>query len=223
MINGFLYRICLSDKTLRLFKHFVCILKDDKDGILRTDHYAVCHALKSGKIIILRSWNLNADELVTKHKLEICHYFRPRKNTRAEIENRFLGLRKEYDLLVGIHIRRTDYKTHLNGRFYYTDDTYLQMAKHLNGILNKRKVLFLLFSDEHINPGSFTSVSAQIFSSSAIKDLYSMAKCDFLMGPPSTFTFWASFYGDVPLYSLDDIKKLPQLKDFRIAKSGGGF
>lgn len=32
-----------------------------------------------------------------------------------------------------------------------------------------------------------------------IEDLYAFAKTDLLMGPPSTFTLWASFYGDVPL------------------------
>jgi len=30
--------------------------------------------------------------------------------------------------------------------------------------------------------------------------IFSFAKCDYIVGPPSTFTSWASFYGDVPVY-----------------------
>ena len=34
-------------------------------------------------------------------------------------------------------------------------------------------------------------------------DLYSLAQVDLLVGPPSTFTGWASFYGSVPIYWLE--------------------
>ncbi|HAX17707.1 MAG TPA: hypothetical protein DCY00_03825 [Actinobacteria bacterium] len=50
-----------------------------------------------------------------------------------------------------------------------------------------------------------------------IEDLYSLALCDYIFGPPSTFSMWASFYGEVPLrfitnpdtdLSLDKFKKI---------------
>jgi hypothetical protein len=37
---------------------------------------------------------------------------------------------------------------------------------------------------------------------SAVEDLYSLARCDYLLGPPSTFSLWASFYGNVPLHQM---------------------
>ena len=33
-----------------------------------------------------------------------------------------------------------------------------------------------------------------------IGDLYSLAACDYIIGPPSTYTQWASFYGQVPRF-----------------------
>jgi hypothetical protein len=36
------------------------------------------------------------------------------------------------------------------------------------------------------------------------EDLFSLAACDYIMGPSSTFTIWASFYGDVPLFMIKD-------------------
>jgi hypothetical protein len=35
-----------------------------------------------------------------------------------------------------------------------------------------------------------------------VEDMYAFAGCDYLVGPPSTFTTWASFYGQVPLCRL---------------------
>ena len=34
---------------------------------------------------------------------------------------------------------------------------------------------------------------------SDIEDLYALSICDYILGPPSTFSMWASFYGGVPL------------------------
>jgi hypothetical protein len=36
-----------------------------------------------------------------------------------------------------------------------------------------------------------------------VGDLYALARCDYIMGPPSTYTQWASFYGNRPMLSLD--------------------
>jgi hypothetical protein len=38
----------------------------------------------------------------------------------------------------------------------------------------------------------------------AVEDLYAFAGCDLLVGPPSTFTAWAAFYGEVPLLHVED-------------------
>ena len=32
-----------------------------------------------------------------------------------------------------------------------------------------------------------------------IEDVYALSQCDYILGPPSTFSMWASFIGDVPL------------------------
>ena len=39
-------------------------------------------------------------------------------------------------------------------------------------------------------------------SGQLVEDMYALAECDYLVGPPSTFTGWASFYGNVPICQL---------------------
>lgn len=35
-----------------------------------------------------------------------------------------------------------------------------------------------------------------------IEDMYTLAECDYIFGPPSTYTMWASFYGKRPLQKI---------------------
>ena len=38
---------------------------------------------------------------------------------------------------------------------------------------------------------------------SAPEDLFMLSECDFLIGPPSTFSLVAAMYRDIPLYRMD--------------------
>ena len=51
----------------------------------------------------------------------------------------------------------------------------------------------------HNNSDSFSIQGAD-----GITDLYALSKCDYIIGPPSSYSQWASFIGDVPLCPLLD-------------------
>jgi hypothetical protein len=50
--------------------------------------------------------------------------------------------------------------------------------------------------------------------------MYSLAKCDLIMGPISTYSTWASFYGKVPLYRIDNPENPVSLDNFKIYVPG---
>jgi len=60
----------------------------------------------------------------------------------------------------------------------------------------------------------FTGIKTHFGTGHFIEDLYTLASCDYIIGPPSTFTMWASFYGRVPLYKIIDRNKLQEIDDF---------
>ena len=37
-----------------------------------------------------------------------------------------------------------------------------------------------------------------------IGDLIALSKCDLILGPPSTFSGWAAWYGKVPIHFLEN-------------------
>jgi hypothetical protein len=50
-----------------------------------------------------------------------------------------------------------------------------------------------------------------------VGDLYALARCDYIMGPPSTYTQWASFYGNQPLYHLRSGDDRVEREKFRVS------
>jgi hypothetical protein len=59
-------------------------------------------------------------------------------------------------------------------------------------------------SDEPVPGDAFAGLDVVSGPGSAIGDLYALAACDRIIGAPSTFTTWASFYGAVPRYTIRD-------------------
>lgn len=126
--------------------------------------------------------------------------FVPNNSITCRIDNMFSSQRSNFSKIVGVHIRRGDYRTFHNGFFYYTDEEYKDFMRQVVGLLGK-ETKFFLASNERIDKTSFSEF--RIFDTNnknAIEDLYSLSKCDYIIGPFSTFSSWASLYGDVPYY-----------------------
>lgn len=133
--------------------------------------------------------------------------------------NQFIAkalLCKENEKIVGIHIRRGDYKDFMDGRFLFSDEVYCNAIKKMQKIMDEhnQKVKFILFSNE---PLSFEENDKLLISHEEwYIDQYIMSKCDYLIGPPSTFTGWASYIGEVPVLYLESDDMDFSLKDFQI-------
>lgn len=131
-------------------------------------------------------------------------------------------IEKNY-LVIGVHIRRGDYKTWRNGRYYFSDATYLDYMLKVQALLgDERKVVFFICSNEHFLLDNFGGVACfTIPDNSATQDLYALSKCDYLIGPLSSFTSWVSLLYQIPYYSIvakDDYKDM-QLSFFSPTKN----
>jgi hypothetical protein len=106
---------------------------------------------------------------------------------------------------------------------YSLKDWRLIMEKMLS-LLAPKTVAFLICSDEnyHAETEVFAGLPVYFGTGHMIEDLYSLAQCDYLIGPPSTYSMWASFYGRVPMCQLPKNHELVEalacliLEDFQI-------
>jgi hypothetical protein len=169
-----------------------------------------------GKIIFKRgAWFTNYEDFYY-YKEEIKAYFRPVQKHLKNIDTLINSCRSQVSVLIGIHMRGGDYKEFLNGKFYFEAGTYYSMMKQIATLFPGQKVGFLVCSNDPIDETIFSGLNVFKGTNHFIEDMYSLAECDYILGPPSTYTMWASFYGNTPLCKLRDPKNNIDLRDFEI-------
>lgn len=101
---------------------------------------------------------------------------------------------------------------------YYGDEVFIHYMQQMAKLLPHSS--FYISSNE-----SISSRYAELFNivdkpvDSAIGDLYALSQCDYIIGPPSTFNCWASFIGDVPLYTMFKKGETITLNNFAVMRS----
>lgn len=163
-------------------------------------------SLPSRNTEYITDWTFRSPANTRRHRKEICRLFTPDNTITARNENEIQVLRKKYDKVVGVHIRRGDYQTENWKRLLFTDarvsrilDQYLEFVK-----LPAIKVCFLICSDGKTEPGAYGNKRVVLSRGNAIEDLYKLSLTDAIIGSDSTFGAFASFYGDKPYIVLDD-------------------
>ncbi len=154
---------------------------------------------------------------IIKHADRLRLLFAPSDHVASEVQ-KLLGPKRPQVVTVGVHLRRGDYRTYLNGKYYYENEVYIRYMQQLKEEIEKegKEARFLLCSnestaDERFRP--FHIIRQQ--GGDMMIDLYGLAACDYIIGPPSTYSQWASFWGKVPLRPLDSSDLQLKLGDFK--------
>jgi hypothetical protein len=154
---------------------------------------------------------------VKRHAQQIKAYFHPieiHKRASRQIVER---LRQSADVVIGIHVRRSDYRGWRDGQCFFPIPRYADWMRELAAQSPDRKVAFLVCSDEPRAAEEFPGLIVSFGSGTPIEDLFALAKCDLVFGPPSTFSQWASFYGDVPLFHVHNPDTRLDRERFRVS------
>lgn len=154
---------------------------------------------------------------ITAAKDELKKIFTPSYEIVNKSEYFIHNIREEFDIIIGVHIRRGDYISWNNGAFYYNFDVYDAFLKQLQNLYIDKKVAFFISSNELINDSYFIGSSCFYYkSSTAMEDLYTLSLCDKIIGPFSTFSRWASFIGEKPLCFLESPNMIINESDFSV-------
>lgn len=175
------------------------------------------------QFMVINSWKHTCDEsFIQKYKSQLIELLSFRKS----VENKVNNCLPNFDgFTIGVHIRKGDYKEWRNGRYYYDDNRYIKWIIDLQEQIYKKgyNCRFCICSNEpfFINDPSIDIV--RIPDATGIEDLCALSKCDFIMGPPSSFSQWASFLGNVPLLFLLDKNQTICIDDFSPVTSMNKF
>ncbi len=150
------------------------------------------------RLLFVVGWSFRSDTAIgLKHKPLVRRIFTPVARHREAVARLTDRLRTGADQVVGVHIRQTDYQSFANGRYFYPLTVYRRVMSELAAQLPGR-TRFLLCSDAPLDPAAFAGLDVLPANGHFLEDNYALAACDYIVGPPSTYTAWASYYGDVP-------------------------
>ena len=165
-----------------------------------------------------KGWDTMDDtRYLAQTKKELQHIFRPRKEITDKAEKFISEIRKESDIIIGVHIRHGDYKTFENGRFYYSLEEFHQFMLQIQHLHADKRVSFFISSNGSFSTDFFVNCKCFRFGkepSGDMLDLYTLSLCDRIIGPWRTFSRWASFIGEVPLCCLKKKNQIIREADF---------
>jgi Glycosyl transferase family 11 len=175
--------------------------------------------LRSHRLIILTGW-ISVEKMVVPNPQIIRTFFTPVKAIRQLSQETAQRAKEGADILVGIHIRWGDFSLYRNGAYYFSVEVYLRVMKKCLELFPEKRVAFLLVSDEPRRLAesleSFAPLKVALGPGSALGDLYTLAECDYIICPASTFSLWSAFYGKKPCWCLRNSTVLPELGDFYV-------
>jgi hypothetical protein len=158
---------------------------------------------------------------VKKHHQRLKEIFRPCR----KIENKVEVYMKRHGLeqgavLVGFHIRRGDYRTYRNGEYFFNDESWIAWINQARSLFNAngRRFVGLIFSNEKVESVINSGADLILGPGDMYEDLHMLSKCHYLVGPPSTFSGWASYVGRVPVRYVTKPDARSELGDFRIVE-----
>jgi Glycosyl transferase family 11 len=173
--------------------------------------------IQPAKIVFVYGWWLRTPNLVKKHAEKIRVYFRPVEKFETASRNAIGPLRREADVVIGVHIRQGDYRGWFDGKYFFPVARYAAWMHELAAQFPDRRVAFFVCSDEPRSLGEFPGLNVGLGTDSPVSDVYALARCDYILGTKSTFTQWASFYGEKPLLQVCDTNEPAKLENFRVS------
>ena len=169
------------------------------------------------KIVLVNGWTFRAPGCVERHQDKVRAYFKPLAKHLNASREVVQHLRQQSDLVAGVHIRRGDYAGWRQGRYFFPVSRYSEWMTEFAGQFPGRRVSFLVCSNEPRSPSEFPGLSVGFSTGVPVEDMYALAECDYIVGPVSSFTQWASFYGNKPLFHLTGLDAHVQPESFRVS------
>ncbi len=174
------------------------------------------HQINSrGKLLLKDGYWFTDYKNFYRYEKQIRSYFTPLNKYTDNITQFISKCRLNHDILIGIHIRKGDYKEFLGGEFYFEEEVYLDKALQIAKLFPDKKVAFIICSNENVDASAFKPLTVYTGLGHFIEDMYTLAQCDYIVGPPSTYTMWASFYGNKPLCKIFQRNQVINIEDFK--------
>ena len=173
---------------------------DDKDGDY-TNHE---QQMLTRKLLMVTGWEARWYDTFLKYKQEIINLFA----FNDAVEQKVKPLMGD-GIRLGVHIRRGDYDRFYGGRFFYSDEQYVQVIRNFVKLHPDDQItVYICGNDPKLNRDYYreqlSNCQVVFPDGNPGEDLCLLSHCHYLIGAPSTVTLVASMYRDLPLYWIEE-------------------
>ncbi len=156
-----------------------------------------------------------------KYREHIVSCLLPNTDLQNKTDNFINVLNQQYKLLVGLHIRRDDFKDFANGIFYFNDETYIKAITHFLRIINfdAKDIVFVICSDEIIDIHNYIEFNISYQQRSFEDDFFILAKCNYIIATRSIFSTLANYISTNKIYQIVDADKEFTMEDFKCCEA----
>ena len=174
--------------------------------------------------IVVSGWHARWYDLFLKYRDEITDLFTldsqytdPVKAKMQKVEQGSTGS----IVRLGVHIRRGDYRIFHDGKYLYDDEVYQRHIRRFMMLHSGKAIhVYIASNDPEVKESSYQEqcpgAHVHCLGGSSPEDLFMLSECDYLIGPPSTYSLVAAMYRDIPLYRMDETDEgMMTLESFR--------
>jgi hypothetical protein len=162
------------------------------------------------KQIVFEGWKFRSHLKIIDIMPILREIFRPLEKTEQSAMKQIRKARNRGEIVVGVHVRWEDYRGSAN---YFQRSEYHERMAQIGSLLHPKKVCYLICSSETLHQEDFPLDCIITDNAEHVDDLYSLSKCDYIIGPASTFSRWASFYGGKPLITMIHGRRIKELTE----------
>ena len=174
----------------------------------------------SNRLLFLSGWMLRDYESLKKNHALVRELFAFGDDITSDCDKKLFLPKENNSIVVGVHIRRGDYQYFKDGKYFYEVEVYKAAIAQLKALLSSelRSISFMVCTNdpEIIKSQILNDPRVFLSNGSQISDLCMLSKCDYIIGPPSTYSAWASFYGSVPLAHIQGKDQTITMFDFKV-------
>lgn len=165
------------------------------------------------RICLFEGWYFRCLEGLRNQEEKIRVFFSPIPTIQKKVEE-FHKQLVRFQYRIGVHIRHGDYQKNKYSQYYFPIQQYRLWINQVKATTNAQ-VCFVISTDTKENLSLLLQDNVYLCPGEPIVDLYCLAACNFIMGPPSTFNRWAAFYGKAKHLTLTDKNQQVAFDDFR--------
>lgn len=204
-------------RRLKISNRFFRVVALDWDESVDLESKDFLEIALNTHFLFVTGWKFRSNIGVLKNIDLIRLYFKPQKKYLININSNLTHTNNNSLIRVGVHIRYGDYRYMWGGSHFFELDVYKNLMRQIVDLFHLKKVIFFISCNENLDQKIFSEFEFEFASGHELEDLYALSMCNYIFGPHSSYSLWASYYGNTPLYVLWDSNKKISIPDFKIS------